>query len=251
VSRKKRENGVLREFREVRADALAAAIEKARFPAGNQIGERDYVFGYISHALEKYAFDRGEHPTFGELPGKDDGDHLDGFITAARKLEAHWRGMSFEMKSAMGLPMTRIRATAEGQTVNPANPLRDLLDRAEYIKKARRGGRPKDKPLEDLMHSIVGNWRTAFDLDEKAPYIGIRYRGAAQMRYHGELLDFVEDVLKSQGIRYGLKQALGRDLWKLTDEWGMRTPPPERMPKPQKSKAQKPAPKSGSVLASR
>ncbi|MFZ0550742.1 MAG: hypothetical protein WAM21_08040 [Steroidobacteraceae bacterium] len=243
------------------AEKLRVAIEHAGFKPGAEEFEREWAFGRLSGAFTVYLWESGRDPDTPEGerrlraealrkaraegsfqyadeepdPAPTEGKHLTGLIKAAKALREHWLALPSEIQMAVDLSPLKILEHPNGAVeFLPVDPLQDIIEKAEQIKKERTGGRPKDQALEHLLKVIVWVWWCAFVTDPRdSPRAGITYSGNAANdadRYGGPLLEFACDVLKSHDVPC-VRSALGRRLHVfVTQTWQMsrRENPPAK-----------------------
>jgi hypothetical protein len=106
------------------------------------------------------------------------------------------------------------------------NPLNRIITVASSIKDdLRKGGRPRNKELDSLLICLSVLWMCEFDRR------GITRSGSSRDIYRGPLLDFIEDIFKTQNatyqvlanesrrIQYGGRSALGKRLYGLITKY--------------------------------
>jgi hypothetical protein len=208
-----------------RRERLARAIERARFARGTAEGQSEWAHDRIASALAVYMWQCGQDAALGPPP-RTEGKHLVGVIKAAKALREHLHALPADVQIALGVPPGEFQQDADAQSFVALDPLKELVEKAERMQQQRKGGRPSNEALEALLLAITVQWRCAFDPEpENNPLLGIVYHGNAPddaERYTGPLLDFAVDILHGQGIRYGVRSALGRRLYDLMmKKWEM------------------------------
>ncbi len=153
---------------------------------------------------------RAENPQFKyadeepEKPVPTEGKHLTGFIKAPKAARERWRALAPDTQVGSGHRGPMAAGPNGAAEFVKVDPLQEVIERAEQIKKERVGGRPKDEALEGLLKIIVWVWWCVFVTDPRdSPRAGITYSGNAANdadRYGGPLLEFACAVLKSHDV---------------------------------------------------